>query len=52
MFPIPNYQIVDFLDWIRNQYPELNLSGDIPFCKLNDLIDEFCKNKNTQKLIR
>lgn len=39
--------ILNFFDWIRNQYPELNLSGDIPFCKLNDLIDEFCKNKNT-----
>lgn len=39
--------ILIFFDWIRNQYPELNLSGDIPFCKLNDLIDEFCKNKET-----
>ena len=39
--------ILNFFDWIRNQYPELNLSGDIPLCKLNDLIDEFCKNKNT-----
>lgn len=39
--------ILKFFDWIRNQYPELNLSGDIPFCKLNDLIDEFCKNKET-----
>lgn len=39
--------ILNFFDWIRNQYPELNLSGDIPFCKLNDLIDEFCKNKRS-----
>ena len=39
--------ILNFFDWIRNQYPELNLSGDIPLCKLNDLIDEFCKNKRS-----
>lgn len=39
--------ILNFFDWIRNQYPELNLSGDIPLCKLNDLIDEFCKNKKS-----
>lgn len=39
--------ILNFFDWIRNQYPELNLLGDIPFCKLNDLIDEFCKNKRS-----
>ena len=49
MFPIPNYQIVEFLDWIRNQYPDLNLSGDIPFCKLNDLIDEFSKKTSSTK---
>ena len=49
MFPIPNYQIVKFLDWIRNQYPDLNLSGDIPFCKLNDLIDEFSKKTSSTK---
>lgn len=49
MFSIPNYQIVKFLDWIRNQYPDLNLSGDIPFCKLNDLIDEFCKKTSSTK---
>lgn len=49
MFPIPNYQIVEFLDWIRNQYPKLNLSGDIPFCKLNDLIDEFSKKTSSTK---
>lgn len=39
--------ILNFFDWIRNQYPELNLSGDIPFSKLNNLVDEFCKNKKS-----
>lgn len=39
--------ILNFFDWIRNQYPELNLSGDIPFSKLINLVDEFCKNKKS-----
>jgi hypothetical protein len=50
-FPENLAQSLEFLTWIWEQYPKLDISGDIPSEKLSELAQSFCEAKGYSNAI-
>ncbi len=37
---------IEFFNWIIRKYPQLNIASDIPYIKIEELIDQFCEERS------
>lgn len=37
---------IEFFNWIIKEYPQLNIASDIPYIKIEELIDQFCEERS------
>lgn len=37
---------IEFFNWIIKEHPKLNIASDIPYNKLEELIDQFCEERS------
>ncbi len=43
---IPSHYLIEFNDWVNKKYPDTNIFASIPISKLNNLIAQFCTDKD------
>jgi hypothetical protein len=41
---------IEFFNWIKYNYPKVNLASDIPYNKLDELIDQFCEERSYSEI--